>query len=112
MKTEVYSWRLSAERKAELEAEARREGKSLSALLDTVTADWLAHRRNGHSDDEAEQAAIRKRVMATVGTIHGGDPTRSERASELVREIIYEKHIQESNALKRRFGLRASRRTD
>ena len=108
MKTEVYSWRLSADRKAELEAEARREGTSLSALLDRVTADWLAQRRNGHSDDEAEQAAIRKRVMATVGTIRGNDPTRSARTSELVREIIYKKHLKESNALARRFG----RRTD
>jgi hypothetical protein len=107
MKTEVYSWRLSADRKAELEAEARREGTSLSALLDRVTADWLAERRNGHSDDEAQQAALRKRVMATVGTIRGNDPTRSERTSELVREIIYKKHLKESNALARRFGRRA-----
>jgi hypothetical protein len=106
MKTEVYSWRVSAQRKAELEAEARREGTSLSALLDRVTADWLAQRRNGHSDDDAEQAALKKRVMATVGTIHGGDPIRSERASELVREIIYKKHLKESNALARRFGRR------
>jgi len=107
MKTEVYSWRLSAERKAELEAEARREGTSLSGLLDKVTADWLAERRNGHSDDEAEQAALRKRVMATVGTIRGNDPTRAERASELVKEIIYKKHVKESNALARRFGRRS-----
>jgi hypothetical protein len=107
MKTEVYSWRLSADRKAELEAEARREGTSLSALLERVTADWLAERRNGHGDDEAEQAAIRKRVMATVGTIRGNDPTRSARTSELVREIIYKKHIKESNALARRFRRRA-----
>jgi hypothetical protein len=107
MKTEVYSWRLSADRKAELEAEARRAGTSLSALLDHVTGEWLAERRNGHSDDEAEQAAIRKRVMATVGTIRGDDPSRSARASELVREIIYKKHVKESNALARRFGRRS-----
>ncbi len=108
MKTEVYSWRLSAERKAELEAEARREGTSVSKLLERITADWLTQRRNGHSDDDAEQAALRKRVMATVGTIRSKDPTRSQRTSELVREIIYEKHLKESNALKRRL----SRRTD
>ena len=69
MKTEVYSWRLSAQRKAELEAEARREGTSLSGLLEQVTADWLAERRNGHSDDEAEQAAIRKRARAAIGSV-------------------------------------------
>jgi hypothetical protein len=106
MKTAVYSWRLSAERKAELEAEARREGASLSALLDRVTVDWLAQRPNGHSDDDAEQVAIRRRAMAAIGSVAGGDPTRSERASELVREIIYRKHVKESNALARRFGRR------
>ncbi len=36
--------------------------------------------------------------MAAVGTIRGGDPTRSQRTSELVREIIREKHAKESNA--------------
>jgi hypothetical protein len=112
MKTEVYSWRVSAERKAELEAEARREGTSLSGLLDRVTADWLAERRNGHSDDELEQAAIRKRALAAIGSVAGDDPTRAERASELVREIINQKHRKESNALSRRFGLRSARRAD
>jgi hypothetical protein len=106
MKTEVYSWRLSSERKAELEDEARREGTSVSALLDRVTADWLAQRRNGDSEGDAAQAVLRKRVMATVGTIRGDDPTRSERTSDLVREIIHKKHIKESDALKRRFGCR------
>src|SRR5882762_8369883 len=98
MKTEVYSWRVSAARKAELEQEARRERTSLSALLDRVTADWLAERRNGHSDDEAEQAAIRRRAAAAIGSIRSGDPTRSTRARELVREIIARKHAKESRA--------------
>jgi len=81
---------------------------SLSALLDRVTAEWLDRQRRVRSDDEAEQSAIRRRAMAAVGSIRGDDPTRSERASELVREIIYKKHVKESNALARRFG----RRTD
>jgi hypothetical protein len=103
MKTEVHSWCLSTERKAALEAEARRQG-ALSALLDRVTADWLAQRPNGHSDDDAE--AARRRAMAAIGSVAGGDPTRSERASELVREIIYRKRVKESSALARRFGRR------
>jgi len=98
MKTEVYSWRLSPEKKAELESEARREGTSLSGLLDRITTEWLAEHRNGRADDEDEQARIRKRVMAAVGTIRGGDPARSVRARELVREIIWRKHQKESNA--------------
>jgi hypothetical protein len=113
MKTEVYSWRLSAERKAALEEEARREGTSLSSLLDRATADWLAERRNGHSDDEAEQTAIRKRAMAAIGSIRGGDPTRSARTGELVSEIIARKHAKESRAFARtrRTSLRTSLRT-
>jgi hypothetical protein len=112
MKTEVYSWRLSAARKADLESEARREGTSVSKLLEQITADWLAQRRNGHSNDDAEQAAIRKRAQSAIGSIHGGDPTRAERASELVREIIYRKHLKESNAFARRFGRSKSRSAD
>jgi len=98
MKTEVYSWRLSAARKADLESEARQEGISVSKLLEKITADWLAQRRNGHSKDDAEQAALRKRVMATVGTIRSGDPTLATRVRDVVRERILSKHLQESDA--------------
>ena len=94
MKTEVYSWRLSAHRKAELESEARREGASLARLLDQISSEWLAERRDRDAENDAEQAAIHKRVMATVGTIRGGDPTRSQRAGDLVRAIIQQKHRQ------------------
>jgi hypothetical protein len=38
----VYGWHLAAERKAELEEEARREGSPLSSLVERVTDDWLA----------------------------------------------------------------------
>ncbi|HKH99210.1 MAG TPA: hypothetical protein VJ999_08890 [Candidatus Sulfotelmatobacter sp.] len=114
MKTEVYSWRVSADKKAELEEEARRESTSLSALLDRVTSDWLAERRNGNVDDEAEQAAIRKRAMAAIGSIRGGDPGRSARTSELVGEIIARKHAKESRAFARtrRSARRSASRTD
>jgi len=101
MKTEVYSWRVSAQKKAELESEARREGTSLAGLLEQITGHWLGERRNARNGDEAEQAAIRKRMMAAVGSIRRGDPTRSQRASELVREIIYQKHLKESHASRR-----------
>jgi|SRR5271165_829845 len=106
MKTEVYSWRLSAGRKAELESEARREGTSVSKLLEQITADWLAQRHNGDSDD-AEQAAIRRRAASAIGSIRGCDPTRSARASELVREIIARKQAKESRA-----SLRNTRRAN
>ncbi len=101
MKTAVYSWRVSVGRKAELEEEARREGTSLAQLLDQITAGWLHHRRHARNGDEAEQAAIKRRVMATVGTIRSGDPTLSTRAREVVRERIVRKHAKESDAPRR-----------
>jgi hypothetical protein len=101
MKTEVYSWRVSADRKAQLEEEARREGTSLSALLDNITRIWLNEKRIGIPDDDPEQAEIRRRAAAAIGTVRGGDPTRSARASELVREIILRKHEKEARASRR-----------
>ena len=100
MKTEVYSWRVSAQKKLELEMEARREGKSVAQLLDEMSSEWLKVKKNSHNGD-AEQAALRRRIMKTVGTIHGGDPTRASRAGELVREIIRQKYEKERNASRR-----------
>lgn len=101
MKTDVYSWRLSTEKKLELEAEARREGKSVSQLLDEISSQWLQQRRAGRNGEDAEQEAIRRRVLAVAGTLRGGDPTRSERAGELAREIIRKKYAKERNASNR-----------
>jgi hypothetical protein len=101
MKTDVYSWRVSPQRKAELESEARREGTSLAGLLEHITEDWLQKRRNSRNGDEAEQAALRRRVMATVGTLRSGDPTLASRAREVVRDRIVRKHAEESRASRR-----------
>jgi hypothetical protein len=98
MKTAVYSWRLEPEKKADLEIELRRDGLHLSALLDDLTTSWLRDRRNGNGNDDAEQAAIRKRAAAAIGAASGGDPTASERSRELVRDAIYEKYLKEVNA--------------
>src|ERR1035441_9724 len=98
MKTEVYSWRVSPTRKADLESEARREGTSVAELLEKITSDWLEQRRTSRNGEEAEQAALRQRVLATVGTIRGGDPTLASRAREVVRERIIRKNAEESRA--------------
>jgi hypothetical protein len=101
MKTEVYSWRVSAARKADLESEARRERTSVAELLERITGDWLQERRTSRNGEQDEQAALRRRVMATVGTIRSGDPTLATRAREVVRERIARKHAEESRASRR-----------
>jgi len=92
MKTEVYSWRLSAQRKAELESEARREGTSLASLLEQITADWLQERRDSRNGDEEVQAAIRRRAAAAIGSVAGGDPMRSSKASQLIKESLRKRY--------------------
>jgi len=101
MKTEVYSWRLTAQKKAELETEARRDRTSLAKLLDQITTDWLTERRNGRSDEEAAQAALKRRIMKTVGTI-SGPRNGAETAREVVRQRIMQRHAEESNRDRRR----------
>ena len=92
MKTEVYSWRLSATRKAELESEARREGKSLSALLEQITGEWVRQRRNGRDLDEAEQAAIRKRAESAIGAVSSGDPLLASEVSRRMKESLAKRY--------------------
>lgn len=92
MKDQVYSWRISAQKKAELESEARREGTSLARLLEQITAEWMRQRRNSRNGDEDEQSRIRKRVEAAIGSLAGGNPQRASQASQRVREIIRRKH--------------------
>lgn len=81
--------------------EARREGKSVAQILDEISSEWLKVRRNSHNGDDAEQAALRRRVMKTVGTIRGVDPMLATRARDIVRERIVRKHAQETNASRR-----------
>lgn len=92
MKDQVYSWRISAEKKAELESEARREGLSLAQLLEQITAEWQGERRDSRNGEEAEQAAIRRRAASAIGSIAGGDPLRSARASSKVKEILRKRY--------------------
>jgi|SRR5450432_2706939 hypothetical protein len=92
MKTEVYSWRLSAQKKLELEMQARREGKSVAHILEEISSEWLNGRRDAQSAEEFEQERIRERVMAIAGSLSGGDPHRAANASSRVREILRERY--------------------
>ena len=90
-KTEVYSWRVEPTTKQALEEEARRQGLSLAELLDRIANSWLAARGAGLGDDEAEQARLRESLLATAGTLSGGDPERATRARSTLREKLTKK---------------------
>jgi hypothetical protein len=88
-KTEVYSWRLAPEKKRALEVEARAAGKTIAEVLDALSAEWLAGRKN---EDEAEQRRLHAAVAKCIGTISGDDPYRSENVSTLVRQALRRKY--------------------
>jgi hypothetical protein len=86
MKTEVYSWRVSSELKTGLEREARRRKISLSATLDLAAEEFL--RKNGSSDDSAEQKRIHEAASKVFGVITSGDSRRSENVRQKVRDRL------------------------
>ena len=84
-KSEVYSWRVSPEMKVALEVEARREGRSVAALLDRMASEWLTARRRRGALDNGEQARVRAAAEKVLGTIAGGDSRRAESARTAIR---------------------------
>ncbi len=89
MKTEVYSWRVSADLKSGLEQEAHRRQISLAALLEGAARDLL----DGASvESESEQERLHQAVSACLGSIAGDDPRRSENARQTLRQRLRQRH--------------------
>jgi hypothetical protein len=84
MKTQVYSWRLSEELKADLEREARELKLSVSSLLELAARAWLK-RTNGDSSRGEAQRRLHDSAAACLGTLKGRDPHRAEKARDTVR---------------------------
>ena len=79
MKGEVYSWRVSRDKKMSLEMEARNAGISLSALLDRITGEWLSAGKTPGQRKGDEQARLHAGIAEFIGTISGGNSMRSNR---------------------------------
>ena len=103
----VYSWRSYRLTGGPHQEEARRATYFAVRAAGPGHRRWLAERRmvTRMTMPNRQRFAV---GTATVERSVAVTRTRSERTSELVREIIHKKHIKESNALARRFG----RRTD
>jgi hypothetical protein len=92
MKTEVYSWRVSTETKMGLEAEARKAGMSLSALLDRIAKEWLLSNKTSPGESREEQARLHAAALEFIGTISGGNSLRSENVRSEVRKRLLKRH--------------------
>jgi hypothetical protein len=91
MKTEVYSWRVSADLKTDLERAARQRKISLSAALDLAAQEWLK-KRDGDPDDAARQRHLQRAAAACFGKFAGGNPRRAESARQAIRKRLRRKH--------------------
>ena len=83
-KTEVYSWRLNAELKDALEEAARLKETSMAHLLDQIVSDWLGNSLYDGGEEE-EQRRLHQSATEVLGTIRGGNPTRSAQVKQEVR---------------------------
>ncbi len=91
-KTEVYSWRVDPQIKMALEAEARRQRRSVADVLDMIAKEWLASRKADDWQDDAEQARLHAAAAKWIGSISGGDPHRSQKVRETVRKRLRERY--------------------
>jgi len=89
-KTEVYSWRVDADTKAELQRAARRSNQSLGGLLAQIVREWLDAHPN--SIDAAEQKRLHEAVSKYLGVLRGGTPYSAENTRRVIRERLARKY--------------------
>jgi len=92
MKTEVYSWRLAAELKSDLEQEARLRKVPVSSVLETAVRDWLKKGDADAPEDEA-QRRLHSAAADCLGLFASGNARRAQTARNALR-----------NRLKRRYA--------
>ncbi|MEL6604294.1 MAG: hypothetical protein AAFP20_13825 [Cyanobacteria bacterium J06614_10] len=90
-KTEVYSWRVAFDLKRSLEEVAKAEKISLAQLLERIVSDWLAQRSQPDDSEEAVQQQLHHLAAQAFGSIHGGDPNRSQEVKQRVKPKLRER---------------------
>ncbi len=83
----MYSWRVSAELKSELEREARLRNVPISSILDAAVRGWMENSAVKATEKD-EQARLHASAEKFIGALAGHDPQRSTKARALVRERL------------------------
>ena len=91
-KSEVYSWRVDADLKNELDQQARLQGTTLANVLNMLAQRWLDERKKQNAENEAEQKRLHEIAAKFAGCISGGDPHASRNVSEIVRKRVRERN--------------------
>ena len=93
MKTQVYSWRVSAALKSELERAARLRRTSLSGVLEQAARAWLAQNSAELAEDAETQRKLHAAIEPYIGCVKGlGGPYTAERVREAVRRGVRERY--------------------
>ena len=87
MKSEVYSYRLTSDRKARLARAARRRKLKIAHVLDMAVDEWLAKQADEIAGDE-EQKKLHAIAERLIGVSRGKDPNRSRNTGKLIRESL------------------------
>jgi predicted transcriptional regulator len=88
VKTEVYSWRVSSALKGRLEDAARRERRSMAALLEELVELQLTLKERGQGEDDDRQRELHANAAAYAGIMSGGNPQRSKTVRAAVRSRL------------------------
>ncbi|MBV8773680.1 MAG: hypothetical protein JO166_15340 [Deltaproteobacteria bacterium] len=90
LKSEVYSWRVDADTKAQLQQAARHYNQSLGGLLTRIVREWLDTHPN--EADVAEQKHLHEAASKYIGVLHGGTPYSAEETRRVIRERLARKY--------------------
>jgi hypothetical protein len=91
MKTKVYSWRLSASLKTELERVARIRKVPVSRLIDLAARDWLAKNARDVAGDE-EQRRLHAIAERFIGAFSSGERHDAKAVRETIRKRLARKY--------------------
>ena len=91
-KSEVYSWRVSPALKSRLEDEARRQQRTVAAMLDELVLAQLDLRNRERGVEDERQRELQASAAAFAGRLAGTDPQRATHARAQVRARLRARH--------------------
>ena len=92
-KTEVYSWRVDPALKRDLEAAARAEKTSVSAVLDRACRSWLEHsgKAKAGESDKARRRRVLHEIVNSARALDPGGATTPSATNVAVRTAFAQK---------------------
>jgi hypothetical protein len=91
MRDQVYSWRLTAEQKSDLERAARLQKVPVSSILSMAVQDWL-QKTGRELSEEDQQRQLHEVAEKHLGAFAGRNSRRAENARQTIRARLRKRH--------------------